>query len=105
MVVFPAIYIPGLNTKVLRHTGIGWEWGLAFAGIPIFIVGVEAWKFLKRKYGWFNGGESDRVRKDASLSLRQGFFTMARTMTRTSMSSRTTTMEKRPVSARGDDQV
>ncbi|KAA8910141.1 potassium/sodium efflux P-type ATPase [Sphaerosporella brunnea] len=102
--VFPAIYIPGLNHKVLRQTGIDWEWALSFAGIPVFIIGTEIWKFMKRYFGWFNGGESDRIKKDASLSLRQGFFTMARTMTRGSLSSRTTTMEKRPV-FHGDDQV
>lgn len=102
--VFPAVYIPGLNKSVLRHAPITWEWALAFAGIPVFLIGVETWKFTKRATGWFNKGESDRVKKDASLSLRQGFFTMARTMTRTSMSSRTTTMEKRPIGP-GEDQV
>lgn len=30
---------------------------------------------MKRHWGLFNGGISDRVKKDASLSLRQGFFT------------------------------
>jgi len=111
LVVFPAIYIPGLNTKVLRHTGISWQWALSFAGIPIFIIGVEAWKFCKRYYGLFNDGESDRVKRDASLGLRQGFFTMAKTMgSRVSIGSRTTTMEKRGTMERrgverGDDQV
>ncbi|KAI5793196.1 hypothetical protein EDC01DRAFT_655546 [Geopyxis carbonaria] len=104
IVVVPVIYIPGLNTKVLRHTGITWEWAIAVAGVPIFIIGIEIWKFIKRYYGLFNGGESDRIKKDASLSLRQGFFTMARTMTRGSLSSRTTTFDKRPLS-RGEDQV
>jgi Na+-exporting ATPase len=87
--------------------GITWEWALSFAGIPIFILGVETWKFAKRYYGWFNKGEPDRVKKDASLSLRQGFFTMARTVTHQSthgMSSRSTTIEKRPIS-QGADQV
>ncbi|KAL8825634.1 MAG: hypothetical protein Q9170_007715, partial [Blastenia crenularia] len=27
--VFPAVYIPGLNTSVFKHKGIGWEWALA----------------------------------------------------------------------------
>lgn len=30
---------------------------------------------MKRHWGLFNGRISDRVKKDASLSLRQGFFT------------------------------
>ncbi|TGZ81585.1 potassium/sodium eff [Ascodesmis nigricans] len=104
LVVFPAVYIPGLNKTVLRHAPITWEWALAFAGVPVFIMGVEIWKFIKRSTGWFNKGESDRVKRDASLSLKQGFFTMARSMTRTSIGSRTTTMEKRPTT-NGDDQV
>ncbi|CUS14038.1 unnamed protein product [Tuber aestivum] len=104
--VFPVVYIPGLNTGVFKHKGITWEWALSFGAIPVFICGVEAWKFIKRKYGLFNNRESDRVKKDASLSLRQGFFTMAKTVTRTSSAgiSRSTTMEKRSV-ARGDEVV
>lgn len=30
---------------------------------------------MKRHWGLFNGRVSDRVKKDASLGLRQGFFT------------------------------
>lgn len=105
ILVVPVIYIPGLNTMVLRHAPITWEWAVSAAGVPIFIFGIEVWKFIKRKWGLFNNGESDRIKKDSSLSLRQGFFTMARTMTRTSMGSRTTTMEKRPMNDKGDDQV
>lgn len=29
---------------------------------------------MKRHWGLFNGGISDRVKKDASLNLKQGFF-------------------------------
>lgn len=95
--VFPVVYIPTLNTNVFKHKGITWEWALSVGAVPVFICGVEAWKFIKRKFGLFNGGVSDRVKKDASISFRQGFFTMAKTMTRTSSAnvSRTTTMEKR----------
>ncbi|KAI5290801.1 Na+ ATPase [Ascosphaera aggregata] len=82
--VFPAIYIPGLNTKVFRHRGIGWEWGLVFAAMIIFIVGVETWKYVKRRTGWFDdaahsSGET-RLALRRELSLRQGFFSFARTM-------------------------
>jgi Na+-exporting ATPase len=102
--VFPVVYIPTLNTQVFKHKGITWEWALSIGAIPVFIIGVETWKFIKRYTGWFNHGESDRVKKDISLSLRQGFFTMARTITQpTSTRSRTTTMEKR--SASGDELV
>lgn len=95
--VFPVIYIPGFNTNVFKHKGISWEWALAIGAVPVFITGIEIWKFIKRYFGLFNEGISDRVKKDASLSLRQGFFTMAKTMTRTSSMnvSRANTMEKR----------
>ncbi|KAI9800641.1 MAG: hypothetical protein M1825_003963 [Sarcosagium campestre] len=51
--VFPAVYIPGLNTSVFKHIGIGWEWALAFGSIAVFVAGVEAWKAVKRSFGLF----------------------------------------------------
>ncbi|KAL1868834.1 potassium/sodium eff [Paecilomyces lecythidis] len=88
--VFPAIYIPGLNTSVFKHQGISWEWGLSFGGLIIFFLGIEAWKTVKRYTGWFAEGEdyghgSEGHRKIGhELGLRQGFFTIARTLTGTS---------------------
>lgn len=63
--VFPAVYIPGLNTDVFKHRGIGWEWGLTFGAVIIFILGAEAWKGVKRRTGWF--GEHD-PRENGSIS-------------------------------------
>lgn len=82
--VFPAVYIPGLNTAVFKHTGITWEWACAVVCLIVFIVGVEAWKGLKRGMGWFEDREiTEGKRKTGSgLSLRQGFFSFARTLTR-----------------------
>ena len=77
--VFPAVYIPGLNTNVFKHQGITWEWGLAFGGVIIFVLGVETWKGMKRQFGWFMAGE--KVESDR-LSLNQGFFSFARSLTR-----------------------
>ena len=76
--VFPAVYIPGLNTDVFKHQGITWEWGLAFGGVIIFVIGVETWKGMKRQFGWFKAGE--QVESDR-LSLNQGFFSFARSLT------------------------
>ena len=79
MSVFPAVYIPGLNTDVFKHQGITWEWGLASGAVVIFVLGVEAWKGVKRYFGWFSAGDqvsSDRLRLD------QGFFSFARSLTR-----------------------
>jgi potassium/sodium efflux P-type ATPase len=84
--VFPAVYIPGLNTSVFKHKGISWEWALSFGSVFVFVLGVEAWKALKRKYHWFERGAEDRSEEEREsrwkkLSLRQGFFTMARART------------------------
>ena len=77
--VFPAVYIPGLNTSVFKHKDITWEWALAIGAVVIFVAGVEIWKAVKRRFRLFIGEEEVRQeRKD--LDLRQGFFTMARTL-------------------------
>lgn len=51
--VFPAVFIPGLNTKAFKHKGIGWEWALAFGAVVIFVLGAEMWKAAKRQWGFF----------------------------------------------------
>ncbi|KAL8885591.1 MAG: hypothetical protein Q9205_003512 [Flavoplaca limonia] len=75
--VFPAVYIPGLNIQVFKHIGIGWEWGLSFGSVLVFVAGVEAWKACKRRFGWFavGGVEEGSERK---LGLRQGFISFSR---------------------------
>lgn len=78
--VFPAVYIPGLNTSVFKHIGITWEWALSFGSVFIFVIGVEGWKATKRRFGLFDEvgdiyDESDKSR--GKLGLRQGFFTLA----------------------------
>jgi Na+-exporting ATPase len=84
--VFPAVYIPGLNTAVFKHVGISWEWALSFGAVFVFVLGVEAWKAIKRKYHIFEQGaedhsEEERQKRFRSLSLRQGFFSMTRART------------------------
>ena len=78
--VFPAVYIPGLNTKVFKHQGIGWEWSLSAGAVVVFVLGVEAWKACKRRFGLFL---QEEVVKDDKLSLRQGFMSFAKSATRT----------------------
>ncbi|KAL8691070.1 MAG: hypothetical protein Q9218_003632 [Villophora microphyllina] len=58
--VFPAVYIPGLNTKVFKHKGIGWEWALSAGAVVVFVAGVEVWKAIKRRFGWFAVGDGKR---------------------------------------------
>ena len=48
--IFPIIYIPGLNTYVFKHTGIGWEWGIVIGFSILFMAGCEFWKFCKRAF-------------------------------------------------------
>ena len=82
--VFPAVYIPGLNTSVFKHKGITWEWAPAIVCVFVFITGVELWKLVKRRTGWFTDEETEGVKKSKTgLGLRQGFFSFARTLTRT----------------------
>lgn len=48
--LFPVLYIPVINTKVFKHKGISWEWGIVFVAAGLFFAGVEAWKWCKRLF-------------------------------------------------------
>jgi Na+-exporting ATPase len=48
--LFPTLYIPVINHKVFKHTGISWEWAIVFIAAFLFFSGVEAWKWAKRVY-------------------------------------------------------
>ena len=84
--VFPAVYIPGLNTAVFKHKGITWEWGLSFGAVFIFVLGVEAWKACKRSWGLFTAEET--VKGDP-LSLRQGGWSFAKSFSKSKSSDNT----------------
>lgn len=85
--VFPAVYIPGLNTSVFKHVGITWEWSLAFGAVFIFVLGIEAWKATKRYFGLFEQLDEEAAERDRKLGLRQGFFTFAKSTTSIGRSS------------------
>merc|ERR1712169_160838 len=76
--VFPAVYIPGLNTSVFKHKGISWEWAAALVCVFVFVSGMETWKYVKRAMGWFQQEETEgmkvRRRQRSALNLRQGFL-------------------------------
>ncbi|KAI4089355.1 MAG: hypothetical protein LQ339_008561 [Xanthoria mediterranea] len=77
--VFPAVYIPGLNTQVFKHMGITWEWGLSLGSVVVFVAGMEAWKACKRRFGWFAvGGIGEVEGRERTLGLRQGFISFSR---------------------------
>jgi potassium/sodium efflux P-type ATPase len=46
--VFPTVYIPYLNRDVFKHTAISWEWGVVIGMTIVYVVGIEAWKYVKR---------------------------------------------------------
>jgi Na+-exporting ATPase len=82
--VFLAIYIPLLNTRVFKHVDITWEWALVGGAVFVFVLGIEAWKGIKRHFHLFEQGDEDRSedeRRGRKLGLRQGFYTMAKTRT------------------------
>ncbi|QSZ32835.1 hypothetical protein DSL72_002415 [Monilinia vaccinii-corymbosi] len=85
--VFPAVYIPGLNTSVFKHVGISWEWSLAVGAVFIFVLGIEAWKATKRYFGLFEQLDEEEAARDGKLGLRQGFFTFAKPTTSIGRSS------------------
>ncbi|KAF2195685.1 sodium P-type ATPase-like protein [Zopfia rhizophila CBS 207.26] len=61
--IFPVLYIPVINTKVFKHRGISWEWGIVLVATVLFFLGVETWKLGKRIF--FRG-------KDIKLGTRRG---------------------------------
>jgi len=97
VVVFPCIYIPGLNTSVFKHKEITWEWALPVVAVLIFVSGVELWKLMKRAFGWFAVEEEDAVPSGKKLSLRQGFFTISRSNTFAKQSEGRSSMQGSPV--------
>lgn len=42
------LYVPVLNTRVFRHKGIDWEWGMVIASCLLYMAITEIWKFFKR---------------------------------------------------------
>lgn len=102
--VFPVVYIPCLNTRFFKHTGITWEWALAVGFVFVFIAGVEAWKMIKRRYhlledlpvnrGAYSQGEGadegHRFRKTFSMSSFKTWASFARRETGDSAMRRAT---------------
>merc|ERR1712230_43900 len=85
--VFLAIYIPGLSNAALKHKGITWEWIPCVVCLFIFVAGMECWKWIKRSFHLFEAEETEGMKAKrraggSRLGLRQGFFTMARSFTK-----------------------
>lgn len=48
VILFPLIYIPGLNVNVFDHRPISWEWAVVIASVVVQILITEFWKWGKR---------------------------------------------------------
>ncbi|KAM4066242.1 E1-E2 ATPase domain-containing protein [Hirsutella rhossiliensis] len=100
--VFPVVYIPFLNTKFFKHTGISWEWALAVGFTIVFVAGIELWKLCKRTFRlledrpvqrgiWGQGGPDDqgpKFRKTLSMSSFRTWASFSRKDTTDSTSKR-----------------
>ncbi|KAM5354309.1 hypothetical protein ACJ41O_000959 [Fusarium nematophilum] len=100
--VFPVVYIPYLNHKFFKHTGITWEWALAVGFTFVFVAGIELWKMVKRHYHlledapirrgvWGQGGDDGgRLTRTMSLSSFKTWASFSRKDTGESIGKRST---------------
>ncbi|KAF2192011.1 sodium transport ATPase 5 [Zopfia rhizophila CBS 207.26] len=66
-IMFPIIYIPIINKEVFKHGAIGWEWGVSFSCVVIYIAAIESWKAVKRRLGLWSGKNRVLSREDAEM--------------------------------------
>ncbi|KAJ4171759.1 potassium/sodium eff [Fusarium falciforme] len=98
--VFPVVYIPVINHKFFKHTGITWEWALAVGSTVVFVAGIEFWKMIKRHYHlledapvrrgvWGQGGEDgNKLSRTMSLSSFKTWASFSRKNTGESIGKR-----------------
>ncbi|ETR98034.1 potassium/sodium efflux P-type ATPase [Trichoderma reesei RUT C-30] len=108
--VFPVVYIPFLNTRFFKHTGISWEWSLSIGFTLVYVTGVELWKLTKRHFrlledapvqrgAWGQGGPEDdgpRFKKTFSMSSFKTWVSFSRRETGDS-AMRANTQARSPV--------
>ncbi|KAL2139709.1 hypothetical protein VTI28DRAFT_4842 [Corynascus sepedonium] len=102
--VFPTVYIPYLNRDVFKHTSISWEWGVVIGMTVVYVVGIEAWKFVKRRLNilddhkvvqgpWSQGEEvTKKYHKSLGLGHLKNWLSVGRTLS----ASRTESRSKAP---------
>jgi P-type Na+/K+ transporter len=66
-IMFPIIYLPVINRQVFKHNPIGWEWGVSFACVAVYITAIESWKAVKRRFGIWSGKNRVLSREDAEM--------------------------------------
>ncbi|KAF2711311.1 sodium P-type ATPase-like protein [Pleomassaria siparia CBS 279.74] len=70
--IFPVLYIPVISTKVFKHKGISWEWGIVFIATMLFFVGIETWKWAKRIF--FRKNDKKAGARRGSIDLESKVF-------------------------------
>ncbi|CAF3513579.1 hypothetical protein SNK03_007072 [Fusarium graminearum] len=100
--VFPVVYIPVLNHKFFKHTGITWEWALSVGFTIVFVAGIELWKMTKRHFHlledapvrrgvWGQGGDdAGRLGRTMSFSSFKTWASFSRKDTGESLGKRDT---------------
>lgn len=69
VITFPVIYLPIINRAVFKHEGITWEWGVVLACLVVYIVLVESWKAVKRRFGIGSGKHGLITLEDAEMRV------------------------------------
>lgn len=72
--LFPVVYIPVINEKVFKHTGISWEWGIVFIAAGLFFAGVEAYKWAKRVYFRRQAKKASGMKSWKDISIEERVF-------------------------------
>ncbi|OJJ33753.1 hypothetical protein ASPWEDRAFT_41620 [Aspergillus wentii DTO 134E9] len=85
VIAFPVIYLPVVNRLVFKHKGIGWEWGVVFGCVVVYLGLVESWKAVKRAFGIGSGKHSMLRMEDAEMRAGLTTETPLSTSTNTSV--------------------
>ncbi|AEO55522.1 ATPase, P-type cation-transporter [Thermothelomyces thermophilus ATCC 42464] len=105
--VFPTVYIPYLNRDVFKHTSISWEWGVVIGMTIVYVLGIEVWKYVKRRLNilddhkvvqgpWSQGEEvTKKYHKSLGLGHLKNWLSAGRTLS----ASRTESRSKAPSTA------
>ena len=78
LVSVPLLYIPWLNTKVFKHSGLTWEWGMVAGLCVVFQALAELYKAFKRAllppltHGGVNSGADADDEETGAASATKG---------------------------------
>ncbi|PKY05107.1 calcium-transporting ATPase 3 [Aspergillus campestris IBT 28561] len=67
VIAFPVIYLPFVNRIVFKHQSIYWEWGIVFGCVLVYLVLIEIWKAIKRRFRIGSGRHGTLTMEDAEM--------------------------------------